>query len=194
LGLAYAVVWLLIGVAGAAFGVWLNWRYQGDIDTVAVVAGVIAVAFMLLALWFLTRRDRAYALYAAGAAALTLSASLMAHTLPAATTVWMSPRIAALLNQVKPCPDSALASSAYSEPSLVFLTGRPTRYVNIKDTADFLSDHRACAVAMVGARQIPAFLAEAAHDRLRLQPIGEIKGLNYSAGKMLDMTLFKSAP
>ncbi len=194
LAYAYAGVWLLIGVAGAGFGVWLNWRYEGRIDAIAVTAGALAVSFMLLALWFLSRRDRGYALGAAGAAALTLSASLMAHTLPAATAVWMSPRIAALLDRIKPCPDSPLASSAYSEPSLVFLTGRPTRYVNIKDTADCLSDHRACAVAMVGARQIPAFLAEAAHDRLRLQPIGEIKGLNYSAGKMLDMTLFKAAP
>jgi hypothetical protein len=148
---------------------------------------------MLLTLWFLTRRDRKYALFAAGAAALVVSASLMAHTLPAVTTVWMSPRIAALLDKVKPCPDSPLASSAYSEPSLIFLTGRPTRYVNIKDTADYLSDHRACAVAMVGATQIAAFQARAAQDGLRTQPIGEVKGLNYSAGKMLDMTLFRAA-
>jgi 4-amino-4-deoxy-L-arabinose transferase-like glycosyltransferase len=192
LGVAYAGLWLLIGVAGAAFGVWLNWRYQGDIDAIAVTAGVVAFAFMVLALWFLTRRDRAYALYAAGAAALTLSASLMAHTLPAAKTVWMSPRIAALLNQIKPCPDSPLASSAYSEPSLVFLTGRPTRYVNIKDTADFLSDHRACAIAMVGAKQLSAFQARATQDGLHTQPIGQIKGFNYSEGKTLDMTLFKA--
>jgi 4-amino-4-deoxy-L-arabinose transferase-like glycosyltransferase len=192
LGVAYAGVWLLIGGAGAAFGVWLNWRYQGRIDGIAVTAGGIAVALMMLALWFVRRRDRAYALGAAGAAALTLSASLMAHILPAATTVWMSPRIAALLDRVKPCPDSPLASSAYSEPSLVFLTGRPTRYVNIKDTADYLSDHRACAIAMVGAKQIAAFQARAAHDGLRTQPIGQIQGLNYSAGKMLDMTLFKA--
>jgi 4-amino-4-deoxy-L-arabinose transferase-like glycosyltransferase len=192
LGLTYAGVWLLIGIGGATCGVWLNWRYQGDIDAIAVAAGVIAVALMLLALWFLTRRDRAYALGAAGAAALVISASLMAHTLPAATTVWMSPRIAALLDRVKPCPDSPLASSAYSEPSLVFLTGRPTRYVNIKDTADYLSDHRACAVAMVGAKQLAAFQARAAQDGLKLQPIGEIKGFNYSAGKLLDMTLFRA--
>ncbi len=192
LGVAYAGVWLLIGVGGAAFGVWLNWRYEGRIDEIAVAAGGIAVACMGLALWFLTRRDRAYALAAAGAAALVMSASLMAHTLPAVTTVWMSPRIAALLNKVKPCPDSPLASSAYSEPSLVFLTGRPTRYVNIKDTADYLSDHRACAIAMVGAKQIAAFQARAAQDGLKTQPIGEVKGLNYSAGKMLDMTLFKA--
>jgi 4-amino-4-deoxy-L-arabinose transferase-like glycosyltransferase len=192
LAYAYGVVWLLVGVGGAAFGVWLNWRYEGDIDAIAVTAGVIGVALMLLALWFLTRRDRGYALAAAGAAALVMSASLAAHTLPAVTTVWMSPRIAALLDKVKPCPDSPLASSAYSEPSLVFLTGRPTRYVNIKDTADYLSDHRACAIAMVGARQISAFQARAAQDGLRTQPIGEVKGLNYSAGKMLDMTLFKA--
>jgi 4-amino-4-deoxy-L-arabinose transferase-like glycosyltransferase len=193
LGLAYAGLWLATGVAGAAFGVWLNWRYQGRIDGVAVAAGVVAVACMLLALWFLTRRDRGYALAAAGAASLVLSASLMAHTLPAATTVWLSPRIAALLNEVKPCPDSPLASSAFSEPSLVFLTGRPTRYINVKDTADYLSKHRACAMALVGARQLQAFQAEAAHDGLTTQPIGEVKGLNYSAGKMLDMTLFKAA-
>jgi hypothetical protein len=74
----------------------------------------------------------------------------------------------------------------------VFLTGRPTRYVNIKDTADYLSDHRACAVAMVGAKQLAAFQARAAQDGLKLQPIGEIKGFNYSAGKLLDMTLFRA--
>ena len=192
LGLGYAGVWLLVGVGVATFGIWLNWRYEGRIDGIAVVAGVVAVASMGLALWFLTRRDRRYALYAAGAATLVLSASLMAHTLPAVTTVWMSPRIAELLDRVKPCPDSPLASSAYSEPSLVFLTGRPTRYVNIKDTADYLSDHRACAIAMVGAKQVAAFQARAAQDGVRTQPIGEIKGLNYSAGKMLDMTLFKA--
>jgi 4-amino-4-deoxy-L-arabinose transferase-like glycosyltransferase len=193
LGYAYGVVWLLVGAGSAAFGVWLNWRYEGRIDAIAITAGVIGVSLMLLTLWFLTRRDRKYALFAAGAAALVVSASLMAHTLPAVTTVWMSPRIAALLDKVKPCPDSPLASSAYSEPSLIFLTGRPTRYVNIKDTADYLSDHRACAVAMVGATQIAAFQARAAQDGLRTQPIGEVKGLNYSAGKMLDMTLFRAA-
>jgi 4-amino-4-deoxy-L-arabinose transferase-like glycosyltransferase len=192
LGYAYAGVWLLVGAGGAALGVWLIWRFEGRIDAIAVTAGAVGVAFMVLALWFLTRRDRQYALFAAGAAALVMSASLTAHTMPAVTTVWMSPRIAALLNQVKPCPDSPLASSAYSEPSLVFLTGRPTRYVNIKDTADFLSDHRACAIAMVGAKQLAAFQARAAQDGLHTQTIGEVKGLNYSAGKMLDMTLFKA--
>jgi 4-amino-4-deoxy-L-arabinose transferase-like glycosyltransferase len=192
LGMAYAGLWLLVGVAGAAFGVWLNWRYQGDIDAIAVTAGAVGISLMLLTLWFVARRDRKYALFAAGAASLVMIASLAAHTLPAVTTVWMSPRIAALINRVKPCPDSPLASSAYSEPSLVFLTGRPTRYVNIKDTADYLSDHRACAIAMVGAKQIAAFQARAAQDGLKTQPIGEVKGLNYSAGKMLDMTLFKA--
>jgi 4-amino-4-deoxy-L-arabinose transferase-like glycosyltransferase len=193
LGLTYAGVWLCIGLIGAAAGAYLNWTYEGRIDAIAAISGVSAAVLMILALWFVWRRDRVYGLAAAGAASLIISACLFGHSLPAVSTVWLSPRIVALVNQVKPCPDSLLASSAFAEPSLVFLRDRPTVLVNVSDTADFLSKNRACGLALVGRNQIPAFSLRADYDHLVIQPLGEVKGLNYSAGRNLDMILFKAA-
>ena len=68
-------------------------------------------------------RRRAVALACAGAAmlAITLSSSLI--VLPGLQTIWLSPRIAAAVRSLRPCPDSVLASASYAEPSLVYLAG-----------------------------------------------------------------------
>ena len=189
---AYAVVWLAAGALLAMAGAWLIWRHQGRIDGLACAAATLSIALMFAALWFVSRGRRRPALASAGCAALTTVGVLCGHSLPADRGLWLAPQIAATVAKVRPCPDSVLASSAYSAPSLVFLLGRETRLINVAATADYLSHARACGLALVGARQLPAFQARAAADHLQPLPIARLSGFDYSRGRALDLTLFRA--
>ena len=111
--------------------------------------------------------------------------------LPRLTTIWLSPRIAATVALVRPCPTSVLASASFSEPSLVFLAGQATRLVNASAAADFLAGDRACGLALVGSRDEAAFRARLQAHALAVRQLALIEGINYSNGRRLQLKLFE---
>ena len=75
----------------------------------------------------------------------------------------------------------------------MFLEQGATRLIDPAAAADLIADDRACAMAVVSARQLPAFTARAAADGLSLQTRGEVDGVNYSTGERLRLLLFTAA-
>jgi hypothetical protein len=131
-----------------------------------------------------------FALTAATAASLLVAVSAYVFVLPALDTIWLSPRIAEAVAKARPCPDSVLAASSYHEPSLVFLLGKDTRLVDADGAADYLAQQPKCGLALVEAREQPAF-----QDRLKVanitpRQLAEIKGIDYSSGKRLALVLW----
>ncbi len=193
-GRAYGAAWLLIGVALAVAGPVVLWVLQRRVDALPILAslaGTALTAWAARAAWRLLPRQ---AMVLSGAAALVLFASTYALVLPSLSTIWLSPRIAAAVAAVRPCPDSVLASASYSEPSLVFEVGRGTRLLDAAAAADYLADHRACGLALVGTREQAAFMT-------RLQTLGvaprgltQVAGIDYSTGRRLDLTIYAAEP
>ena len=186
----YGVLWLLLGLAIALAGPVLLWRLQHVISVPALFASGLSLALVCgAALLVLLREPRRAAGFAA-AAALATYASLFWVVLPGLRTIWLSPRVAAMVAQVRPCPESRLASASFSEPSLVFLVGRDTELVDAAGAADLLARDRRCALALVGTRDEAAFRARLEHDHIGVRQLGRVRGINYSTGKRLDLALF----
>jgi hypothetical protein len=149
---------------------------------------------MLVAIRLLRRGRAAGAVAAAVAAALLVFPSAYAYELPRLDTIWLSPRIAATVERVRPCPGTTLATTPYDEPSLVFLLGTDTKLVDVRGAAAHLLRDPACALALVGAKERDKFLALTAADGLEPRAVARIRGLDYSNGKRLDLTLYAGSP
>jgi len=189
-GRVYGAAWLLIGVALAVAGPVLLWVLEGRIDALPISAGLVGAGLIAAAGWMAWRREPRSAIALAGASALVLFASAYALVLPNLATIWLSPRIAAAVAAVRPCPDSVLASSSYSEPSLVFEVGKDTRLVNAAAAADYLAGHAACGLALIGAPEEPAFQARMQALGVSPRTVAEVDGIDYSTGRRLNLKLY----
>ena len=193
---AGAALGLIGGVALAGVAVALAVLYGGDSSrlwaglTAALVLGAAAAGVVLL---FSTRRAGAALLLAGGLGVLGHDA-LAAGLAPSLQPLWVSPRVAEALkragidprNGVTPGP---VAVAGYGEPSMVFLLGAHTELGEADDAASAISDGRP---AIVEARQRAAFLAALKTQDGAAAPAGEIKGLDYSTGKPVDLFLYRS--
>ncbi len=190
IGRVYGAAWLLIGVALAVAGPVLLWSMERRVDGLPILASLVGAGLITAAGWMAWRARPRPAMALAGASALVLFASTYALVLPNLTTIWLSPRIAAAVASVRPCPDSVLASSSYSEPSLVFEVGKDTRLVNAAAAADYLASHAACGLALIGKREEPAFQARLQILGVVPRALAEVAGVDYSTGRRLDLTIY----
>ncbi len=190
---AYVAIWLAIGTALAIAGPALLWRVEGRIDALPILAALAVVLLAGGGAWLALRGRKLQAVGASALAALALFASTYALVLPNLQTAWLSPRIAAAVAAAKPCPDSVLASSTFSEPSLVFMVGQDTRLVDPAAAADFLAADPACGLALIGTRDAAAFQARLQAAGFTAVPRASVSGINYSTGRRLDLTLYQAA-
>lgn len=193
-GRAYGAAWLLVGLALAAAGPVLLWVLQRRIDALPILAGLGGAALLALGARAAWRSRPRRAIAWSGAAALVLFTSAYALVLPSLTVIWLSPRIAATVAAVRPCPDSVLASASYSEPSLVFEVGRKTRLVDAAAAADHLAAQRSCGLALIGGREQAAFHAQMQALGVAPRALAQVAGINYSTGRQLDLTIYAAEP
>lgn len=186
----FAGVWLVIGLALAVAGPVALWTMERKVSAVPVIAGVVVIPLVVASIWFVRRERAARAFVCAGAAALVVFTSSYAFVLPKLKTIWLSPRIAAAVAALRPCPDSVVASSVYAEPSLVFLLGKDTKLTDATEAADYLLHNRACGLALIGSRDTQAFLGRMTAAGITPRPLTQISGINYSSGKKVDLTLY----
>ncbi len=192
-GWAYAVLWLLVSTALAAAGPLLVWRYAHRLDPVAIGLGALVLVLCVTVLAFVRQGARGAALGAGVVAAWVLFSGLYDDILPGLKPIWLAPRIAELAAAVRPCPTSVLASTRFAEPSLVFLEPGPTRLIDVASAADLIARDRACAMALVSARQLTTFTARSAADGVALRMRGEVDGVSYSTGERLRLLLYTSS-
>jgi 4-amino-4-deoxy-L-arabinose transferase-like glycosyltransferase len=155
-------------------------------------AGVAGVA-PVIAPQIAQGRTLAALLAALGLGALAHDA-LAGGLAPSLKSLWVSQRAAEALaaagidprNGVTPGP---VAVAGYAEPSLVFLLGARTELTDGPAAADAIADGRP---AIVEAREQAAFLAALKAEGSRAALAGEVKGLNYSKGKAVDLFLYRS--
>ena len=132
---------------------------------------------------------------AVAAAAFFTALNAYAAGLPSLTAFWLSPKIAATAARLAPCPDRLLISTPFHEPSLVFLNGPAHTYLATTpaEAADRLARSGACAVAVVGDKEGPAFLARADAQKLAVKAVGEVDGRDYADNRRLKLTFYVPA-
>jgi 4-amino-4-deoxy-L-arabinose transferase-like glycosyltransferase len=186
----YAALWLVLGVAVAAAMPAATWVLERRLDPVGITTAMIAAALLTATLVLLRREQPVRSVACAAAAALVLFVSVYAWQVPHLRTIWLSPRIAEAVARVRPCPDTILATAPYQEPSLVFLLGTATLRTDARGAAEHLLRHPGCGLALVGTREREAFLAILNEAHATPRPLDEVRGLNYSNGQKLDLTLY----
>ncbi len=156
---------LLLSAAGLIFAVLASRRvYSGGRPLAAVVPTMAAVVFCYAGIW--------------------------GFAFPALSTIWVSPRLAASVEQNSTCPDPAIKSAGFHEPSFVFLTRTDTTFENPARIAEWLSIP-GCKVAVIDAKELDGFTAFFADKERKPAEIALVRGLNINGGKELALHVFQ---
>jgi len=186
-----AVFWLMITIAltgGALF--YLPGAY-GDGDSVLLWGLAIPVLGAAgIAVLFLLRGEGENASAAAIAAGAVFAAIAFAAVLPRLEKVTVSQRAADLIARSNALPQ-ATTIVGFHEPSIVFQVGTKIKLSqSAVDAADFLTK-TPNSVAMVEGLFDAEFHQRLTQQNFVAEPIGNVKGLNYSNGRQVSLTLYR---
>jgi len=186
-----------VGILLACGALYLGKLYgdPADIPLIFVTALLLGTAGVLGG-WTLLRGS------ALGALAISLPLGLLGHGVlvgglaPHLEPLLLSQRTQAMLAKASLLPRQGvypgpIAVAGYAEPSLVFALGTQTQLGNAKDAAAALADDRP---AVVEAREKPAFDALIKSAGLAPIRVGEVKGLDYSNGDDMTLTVYAPPP
>ena len=190
-----AALSLLAGVGLTVFAVLGVQAYGGPgAGLAASLAAVLALITGGVGAWCLMkRREQAGLLLCLGLGVLTHIA-FSAAVLPRLSVLWVSARAAEALAKDGLDPRNGVTTGpvavvGYAEPSLVFALGTGTELDSPADGADSVSDGQP---AIVEAREDAAFRAALAAEKASAIPVETIKGFDYSIGKPVALTIWKS--
>jgi 4-amino-4-deoxy-L-arabinose transferase-like glycosyltransferase len=187
---------LLIGGALAAAGVYLAAQYgTADSQAWAIVAAVLIGGSALAGAAMVVFRPTSVALLGlAGGLGVVGHGALAAGLAPSLTPLWISNQTAEAVkragidprNGVTPGPISV---AGFGEPSIVFLLGTRTELGDGEMAAAAISEGRTAVVEAHEMKEFnEALKAQEAHAKLA----GEVRGLDYSKGKPVDLFLYRS--
>lgn len=221
--LALPVAAALIEGAGQASPKWLKWISALLLSVPAVGLAVVAfggpfvfglwpsppgvvvlgigAAFGVIAAAKLLRGPALYALPATVGTALCIAIGIWGFVGPALTTIWVSPRLVAAMDEIPGCADKSarqVVTSGFHEPSFIFLEGTKTQIVPAERAANFLLAESSqtdgiCRIAAVESRQEAAFLEEAKKIGLVPEVQKRVEGLNINGGDEVDIGLYQAA-
>lgn len=187
----YIFLWALAGIALSVGGIWIYHRFTGKISLPALATGVGVIILINLVIFCLFKNKIQKAVLAAIATAIVVYLELFTILIPDMRNVWLSQKVAHMVDALKPCQNSIVASASYSEPSLVFLLGKDTHLINPAETAKFLQENKACGLGLVDKRDQDSFFKYLKEENLVVKRLGHVSGINYSNGKRLDLSLFQ---
>jgi 4-amino-4-deoxy-L-arabinose transferase-like glycosyltransferase len=180
----------LVGLAAAPFA--LPRLYGAGTTPLLMALAILGAALGGVAAAQLLRGRRVSAAAFAGAAALVFYPTLTLGVAPGLQTIWVSPRVAAIVAKDALPGDPPPALAGYEEPSLVYLLGTGTRLTNGAGAADATADQG--GVAVVEDHERAGFLARLSSLGAEPYVVGTLDGLNYSRGKRVHITVYRVSP
>lgn len=189
----------LSGVAGGLGIAALGIAFVVERSPAAIAAGTAALVVGLAMAWLVPRAAKGgqygKAALLGAILAVPLYAAVLEGVIPRLHGVFLSPRIAAEVEQIAPgLPAARFGIAGYHEPSLIFARGAATVLLQSgAEAADFLADGPGRLVAVEG-RQEAAFRAEAATRGIVPRERGLITGRSYVRGRALAILFFDRAP
>ncbi len=183
----------LATLALAAGLVLLPQRFDPAPGTWVFVPALALVGLMIAALIFYFRRRLVAAAVLALAAALVLYPVLTAGIGPNLSRIWVSPRLAAVVQSLARPGDPPPALAGYIEPSMLFLLGTETR---LTDGGASAADAKAGegGLAAIEDREQAAFTARLKEKEVAAVELGAVDGLNYSNGRKVLIHIWRVAP
>lgn len=190
----YGLLWICMSlvICMAGYGLLLFSAHTHSLRALLAMAG--SLPLLIMAGLFLWRKEGISAACCAIGAAFITYLALFLAVIPQLDLIRFSPRIADRFTQIKPCPESVLISTAYKEPSLVFLAGEKTRLLSPELAASSLATHAQCDLALISAQQKTGFLEELQKQNMQPVPYGTISGFDYSNGHKMTLEFFAATP
>jgi len=176
---------LLLSAAAIAGAIYLT----GDPALLAWPFALAAVSLGFLAWRRYGTEGAEAALLRASAAAILMGVAVFGVALPAMTPLFPSLLMARAVAEAG-CPDPAIASIGYDEPSLVFLLGTKTELTDPFHLADFLKPG-GCRLAFVDASMEPFLAKQAQKQGIRYRRGPVIEGINFSKGHRISMVMLR---
>jgi 4-amino-4-deoxy-L-arabinose transferase-like glycosyltransferase len=161
-----------------------------QLEFVAWPFAAVAAIFGLFAWWMYDESRAERSLLNAFAASFFVAVTVYGIIIPALTPLFPSVEIARALRNVE-CRQPLAASAGYHEPSLVFMAGTKTVLTDASGAADFLAQG-SCRFALIESRQERIFAQRAETNGLRYAVVNRFEGYNYSQGRRIAMTIFRS--
>ena len=112
--------------------------------------------------------------------------------LPSLNGVWISRDVARIVARLPHRVPRELVSVGYHEPSLVFLLGTKTRLVDTPEDA-VKALQQGASLALIEETERQRFETIARAGGVTLVPVTTLRGFNYSKGKWLRLTLFRTS-
>lgn len=189
---AILTVLTVIAVVASAAGVWFS-RGEAASPRLVFVFALSLVLFAFTFRWIgrsLRKNDLA-GCYAASIVAMIAFYWLTIPALARIPVLWPAPTVGGLIETAKRCDEPFLVAAGYSEPSLVFYTRADIVFAD-GDLAAVQMAERGCAVAVIEASQLPAFLIKQKEMGLLVEHVGRVSGYNIGGGRRLDLTVLRS--
>lgn len=184
---AWYGVWALIGLVLAATVVVAPIKFGDGFSAFSLPGAVGIAGASLLAAWMAWRGRLLPASAAVVATAAIAFPVVFDGVLPSLDKLWLSRGVAQAATQIG--HTAPVAAAGFSEPSLVFLLGTRT----VLTSGDGAAAHLVAApgsLAVVSDREEPSFLDRAKRLGFAPQPLAIVKGLNYSRGKPIMLTVY----
>lgn len=189
----YGVAWCVVGVALAVAGPVLVWQLEHVLSLPALVLAGGCLPLVGLAAVQIYRSELRRAFLTSATCAALLYVGLFTVVVPRMHSIWLAPRLAALVQTHLPCgAQTEVASASFSEPSLVFLLGGKVKLLTPQQSAAMMLKNPTCALALVDEKMRPEFMA--ALGEAQALSYGMVSGLNYSNGHHLSISLYGLAP
>ena len=211
-----ALGWLIAAALREPIGRWSRWIGAA----LSMICGVAIAVVALVALtkyggagatgWAIAVAVLAIAAGAAGAMGLVLNApvaalgvsmvlgvaahgALAGGLAPRLDDLWPSRAAATMLDRDGLDPRNGITAgpvvvTGYAEPSLVFALGTETQLDSASEAAVAITEGRP---ALIESRQDTAFRAAATAQHAKATLAGSVKGLDYSSGKQVTLSLWR---
>jgi 4-amino-4-deoxy-L-arabinose transferase-like glycosyltransferase len=175
----------------AALVLFGTWQLDRRLPELAVPLLALACLGSLAAWWRFWHGQVTRSLLTSILVAVVMSVGVFGLAQPVLQSLRLSGRAAALA-QTAPCPNPAVATLGYREPSLVFLIGTSLDMVESAEEAAAFATGPGCRVTIVEQRFISDF-RDALEKRqvTHLDVLGRIRGFNINGGRPQELGLFR---
>jgi 4-amino-4-deoxy-L-arabinose transferase-like glycosyltransferase len=186
-----AALWLMMTIALlGALVFYVPATYGGGNSVILWVLAVPIFGAAAAAVLFLLRGEGENASAAAVVAGAIFAAVTLAGVMPALEQLMISRQAANLIARSGALP-AATTVVGFHEPSIVFQVGtKITLAQSAADAADFLTK-TPNSVALVEQRFDSEFHQRLTQQNFVAEPLGNVKGLNYSRGDPVSLTLYR---
>jgi hypothetical protein len=191
LGLGLSLLATGLIAAAAILGLRL-YGDPGDVVWTSLTVGFAVIGFFVVA-FFVINRLRVAALLVACVFGVLAHTALVMGLAPNLKPLWVSRNVARELGRKGLDPRNGLipgpvATLGYSEPSLIFLLGTETEILDPEDAVAAAAQGRP---VLVERKMEPRFRAELDRQRVSVQPVATVDGMNYSRGRRVSITLYR---